>query len=375
MKRIRVMLVSPAHPPTDLRIVRNQAPSLAEQYEVICLLPDAHSVKQPGVRFIGLPFFRWLGWRLLLVHPLVLVHIIRLRPAVLHIYMPELLPIALLSRLFGVQVVYEVQENLRLKFDRKPRNNHPVFQRAFAGFERLARRYCYHLFTEDSYFATYPNLRLPPAVVHNYPNLSFFDALRPVDSPAEPVDDGPHLLYVGVVSFDRGLDTMIQVLSLLQATLPAIRLHLFGRCIATQAELEALPDYSVVRGNLLFYGHTAPETAYANSKRYVAGLALLKPVGDYSDSYPTKLFEYMALCLPVLSSDFPLYRRVVESAQCGYCVDPMDAGRIAQHLAQLIERPVDTLTMGQRGRQAVETLYNWRGEAVQLLNLYRQIVF
>ena len=46
--------------------------------------------------------------------------------------------------------------------------------------------------------------------------------------------------------------------------------------------------------------------------RATAGLALLKPVGDYPDSYTTKLFEYMALGLPVITSDFPLYRDVVE---------------------------------------------------------------
>ena len=376
MKRVKVLLISPCHPPTNLRIMGNQAPALAKHYEVVCLLPGKTANIQSRIRFIGLPFFRWLGWRLLLVHPLILLYIIRLQPSIVHIYMPELLPVALLSRLFGVRVVYEVQENLRLKFDRKQRNNNLVFQWAFVGFEWLARRFCYHIFTEDSYFATYSQLLLPYAIVHNYPNPAFFDTLQPADSSAEPVTDGPHLLYVGVVSFDRGLDTMIRVVAQLLTAYPGIRLHLFGRSTVTQPELESLPDYTLVRDNLLFYGHTAPQKSYANVNRYVAGLALLKPVGDYPGSYPTKLFEYMALGLPVIAADFPLYRPIIESARCGYCVNPFESTTIAQHLTWLLQRPVEAQQMGQRGRRAVACSYNyWQTEADHLLNLYNKIVF
>ncbi len=373
MKPIRVLLVSPAHPPTDPRIVHKQAPTLSTRYNVTCLLPHAKAGMSGPIRFIRLPLFRWLGWRLLLVHPLILWHIVRLRPQILHICMPELLPIALLCRLFGLNVVYEVQENLRLKFDRKRYNNHPVFQRAFAGFEQLARHYCYHVFTEDSYLATYTGLKLPYALVHNYPDPAFFDSLSQPSLSTAPVTDGPHLLYVGVVSFDRGLDTMIETIALLAAHYPAIRLHLFGRCAFARRELEAVPAYAEVRDHMVFYGQTDPKIAYTGTTRYIAGLALLKPVGDYPGSYPTKLFEYMAASLPVLTADFPLYRAVVESAQCGYCVEPADSSQVAQKLISLIEHPDEAALMGKRGRLVSTYMYNWQTEANQLLGLYNSI--
>lgn len=374
MKPVRVMHISPAHPPTDPRIVHKQVPALAEQYDVICLLPNAGGQTLGRVRFIGLPFFAWLGWRLLFVHPLILGHILRLRPAILHIYMPELLPVALLCRWFGVKIIYEVQENLRLKFDRKPRNNHRVFRWAFAFFDRQARRYCYHVFTEDSYLKTYSDLRLPCVVIHNYPDPAFFDAIPRPGTRSPPVNDGPHLLYVGVVSVDRGLAVMIQAIALLKESYPAIRLHLFGRCAFDPAALRALPSYRHVRDNLTFYGHTDLKIAYADPKRYVAGLALLRPVGDYPDSFPTKLFEYMALGLPVITSDFPLYRSIVEPARCGYCVEPTNAAAVADCMMQVIDNPAEANAMGQRGRQAVEHSLNWQTEANQLLRFYQKIV-
>ncbi len=369
----RVVHISPAHPPTDPRLVRKQASTLADHYDVFCLVPNARQQGGP-IRFISLPFFRWLGWRLLLVHPLIMGHIIRLRPAVLHIYMPELLPLALCTRLFGVKIIYEVQENLRLKFDRKPRNKHLIFRWAFAGFDQLARRYCYHIFTEVSYLITYTGLRLPHAVIHNYPDLAFFDACQRQTPVGRPVEEGPHLLYVGVVSLDRGLDTMIRVMARLRPCYPAIRLHLFGRCTIGAVDLQRLPNYSEVRDNLIFYGQTAPALAYANPAQYVAGLALLKPVGDYADSYPAKLFEYMALGLPVITADFPLYRAVVEPAGCGYCADPTDDAQVAAYITYLLANPAAAIRLGQRGQEATRQFYNWKTEADQLLGLYQKIV-
>lgn len=374
MKPIRVLHISPAHPPNDPRIVYKQLPALAEHYDVICLLPNAYQPASGRVRFVGLPFFRWLGWRLLVVHPLILWYIIRLRPAVLHIYMPELLPIALLSRLVGVKIVYEVQENLRLKFSRKPRNNHPVFQWAFDFFDRQARFHCYHIFTEDSYLTTYSDLALPHAVIHNYPDPALFETMPEPDLVDLPTDDGPHLLYVGVVSLDRGLDVMLQAVALLKPNYPGIRLHIVGRCAVSASELQVLPGYLNLSHNLIFYGHTDLKIAYAQADRYVAGLALLKLVGDYPGSYPTKLFEYMALGLPVIASDFSLYRAVVESAGCGYCIDPTSATQVADCVTRLLNNPVEAKAKGRRGKRSVTSNYNWTTEANNLREFYQKIV-
>lgn len=366
----KVLHVSPGHPANDPRIVYKQAPALAEVYEVICLLPGPLPAHYPeSIHVVRLPHFRRLGWRLLLVHPLILLHIIRFRPAVLHIYMPELLPIALICRaVMGLKVIYEVQENLRLKFDRKSYNNHWLFQRAFGAFDRLARRFCYFIFTDDSYLTEYPHLRFPSVVVHNYPDVPFIHQFRsflPI-----PVSQ-PEFVYLGLISFDRGLDTMIRAIALLKPDYPTIRLHLIGRCLFPFHQLEGLPDYALVRKNLLFYGQTGHAEAMPIAARCLAGLALLKPVGDYPQSYPTKVFEYMALGLPVIASDFLLYRSLIEPNQCGFCVDAEQPQDVVNRLRWLINHADERNVMGQQGYQAVKTYFSWAIERQTLLKFYQ----
>jgi len=352
--RKRVLCISPAHPPNDPRVLKT-INTLANHYEVQSLLPW-----RVGSSVGVLWMYQQLAMRLVLVHPLIGWHMLRRRPHILHLFMPELLPIALLFRLFGGQVVYEVQENHRLKFDRKPRNKHPIFTKTFDCLDRLARRYCYCVFTEVSYLTEYRRLALPFAVVHNFPEMS---SPKRDDISDRPLFD---LCYIGLVSLDRGFDTMLAILD----GLPTCRLHLFGR-IAD----DCLDLLTAQRDRVIIHGHVEQADAFPIMAQCVAGLALLKPVGDYPDSYPTKLFEYMALGLPVITSDFPLYRSVVETHQCGFCVEPTNLVTIVERIKWLIKHPSEAQRMGEKGKSGVYNLYSWRTEAKKLLELYQNIDF
>lgn len=362
-----MLCISPAHPPHDPR-VQKTIQTLSENHEVGSLLP------WPEARSVGvLPFYSRLVVRLVLVHPLVLWHLIGQRPQVVHIFMPELLPLALFSGLWGCRVVYDVQENHRLKFDRKPRNNARLFRWGFSVFDRLARRHAYCVFSEESYLEEYQTLKLPFAVVHNFPDLKFEKADR-TGGPAQGWNSLPlHFCYLGLITPDRGLDTMIAVVARLQESYPDVRLHLFGRCMIEQAVLERLPGYKQAKANLVFYGHVDQQTAYPIMRQCVAGLALLKSVGDYPHSYPSKLFEYMALGLPLITANYPLYRSVVDVYQCGFCVDPTNVAAITEKIIWLYGHSQERQNVGQNGQSAIRNYFNWQTEAKKLLELYQKI--
>ncbi len=372
MKKIRVLHVSTAHHPNDPRLTYRVMPTLAPHYELIALLPNA-PVGQPGrVRYVRLPYFRLVWVRLLLSHPLVLWHALRLRPVLLHLYDSELLPVGrLLQRLLRIPVIYEVHENLYKKMHWKTAQQGTWLARPFQYFDQLARRHFYLILTEHGYLATYSNLGKSHAVVYNYPQLSFLEPFRFTYTPNKQC---PEFFYVGGLSLDRAFDVLVAGFAQLAERYPTFTVHLFGPCRLTPTELERLPGYARIQSNLRFYGYTDQRQAFPYAARATAGLALLKPVGDYPESYPTKLFEYMALGLPVITADFPLYRAVVEHHTCGFCIDPTDPVRLSETLAYLIENPAEAGAMGQRGRQAVEQWYTWESEAEKLLTFYERIL-
>ncbi|MCK7498411.1 MAG: glycosyltransferase [Comamonadaceae bacterium] len=103
------------------------------------------------------------------------------------------------------------------------------------------------------------------------------------------------------------------------------------------------------------------------------GLVLLHPTPEYRESWPVKLFEYMAAGLPIVASDFPLWRSFVEGAGCGFLVDPLDPQAIASAAERLLTRPDEAAAMGARGWRAARERFSWESEAKPLLALYERL--
>jgi glycosyltransferase involved in cell wall biosynthesis len=341
------------------------------EYDVWCAIPDADPQVAPGVHFIRLPYYDQVIWRVLLTCPLIVWRCWRLRPDVVHFYVPEFIPFAFLFRLRGARLIYEVQENLFKKMDLKVKNRGWLLEKAFAVLDGLARRFCFCLFTEHGYLTTYTNLRKPSVVIYNYASLPLIEPFR---KPYLPRKQPPTFFYIGWLSMERAVDTLLAAFAKLKEQEATFFVHLFGRQTFTQHELDAITEYQSIRDQLRFYGYTDQQTAFAYAEGAVAGLALLKPVGDYPESYTTKLFEYMALGLPVITADFPLYKDVVERHGCGFCVDPYDPDAVATALLYLINNLTEAEQMGKRGRQAVEKHYNWSTEAAKLRAFYKQVL-
>ncbi|MCF0072552.1 glycosyltransferase family 4 protein [Dyadobacter sp. CY261] len=367
----RVLLISTVHPATDSRIMYKIAPSLHGHYEVFCALPKLQSVPQPGIHPIGLPHFKRLLPRLLFAHPVALVKCLRLRPDIVHIFVPELIPMAFIFQWLGAEAIYEVQENLFKKFAIKKYNNSLIFKKLFLLFDKLARKKFHCIFTDDAYLEEYHDLAKPFAVVHNYVSLPVIDGFaRAAVCGREPV-----FFYLGVVSMERCLDTMIHALASLKRRYPSFHLHLFGPVRVSRQELERILGFTDVKDHITFHGYTDQQTALAYATHALAGIALLKPVADYPESFPTKLFEYMALKLPVITSDFPLYRQIVGQPECGFCISPYDPDALCEKLERCIKDESKCIEMGANGRKTAETHYNWVSEEVVLLSFYNNIKY
>jgi len=104
------------------------------------------------------------------------------------------------------------------------------------------------------------------------------------------------------------------------------------------------------------------------------GLLLYHGVANNITAEPNKLFEYMAAGIPVIASDFPVWRQLIREVDCGVLVDPSDVDAIADALNFFLTHSNEARAMGERGRRAVLQRFNWETERCKLTQLYSTLL-
>lgn len=370
---IRVVHVTLAHDYRDVRIFEKECASLAAAgYEVFGLVPGAPEAVVNGVRLR--PLNTRPGGFLPLRYVRRLIGVYRsaaaLRADIYHLHDPELIPLGLLLRRHGALIVYDAHEDApveALSLNRARPAKGRLLALVWRLFIALAKKFC------DGLIAATPDVAAtlaprPVTIVHNFPRLEKFAVLATAEAEAR---DPARLVYAGNISEIRGLFEMLDALALVAERRPC-RLRLAGRFASAglQAQAEAHPAW--VRVDYL--GQIPWPQVIAELRQSAVGLLLLHPTPEYVVSIPTKLFEYMAAGIPVVCSDFPLLRRIVEAAGCGVLADPCNPAVIAAAILPLLADPALAALQGRKGRQAVESTYSWETEAEALLSLYGRLV-
>jgi len=371
MKR-SVVHFTTVHPRGDTRIRVKEVPALAGGLERSVVLyvqdgeGDAQEVNRISVADTGRCEGGRLGrmtqgtWRMYRA-------LRRARPQVAHFHDPELIPVGLALQLSGVRVVYDVHEDV----PRQILSKHwiPAFvRRPVSWVAEAAEWLAVRAF--DGVVAATPTIagRFPEhktATVQNFPILSEVLSPEPMPYAERPAD----FAYVGGISGIRGAREMVEAIDRLGYG--AARLQMAGGFQPDQLrqELGELRGWSQV----CYHGWVSRPKVAQLLGRVRAGLVVLHPTMNYPDAYPVKMFEYMAAGLPVIASDFPLWRRIVDGAGCGLLVDPLDPSAIAKAMQWMRDHPAEAEAMGQRAREAVEATYNWEPESRKLVGLYERL--
>ncbi|MDX1440046.1 MAG: glycosyltransferase, partial [Rubricoccaceae bacterium] len=180
--------------------------------------------------------------------------------------------------------------------------------------------------------------------------------------------------YVGGITRVRGLFEMVSAVQQLPDsynTTLALAGPFFPSKLRSELNEVLASDGSNKRVEILGYLTRDAVSELLNKARI--GIVTLHPTEKYVESYPTKLFEYMSVGIPVVASNFPVWREIVENAKCGLVVDPLDPTAIASAIRWLFDNVQEAKRMGERGRVAVEEKYNWALEGEKLLELYRRL--
>lgn len=363
---IYIAHLTTVHRRDDIRIFRKMALStIAPGVKVFVAVADGKGdAMVDGVSIIdtGKPGNRLLravigNWRMFRVAR-------RLRPSAVHIHDPELIPAGflILAGCRPTKVIYDSHEDAPAAIRTKTWIPAPL--RALAAgtvhlMEKAAHRCFAGIITATPAIARNFGTDRRVRVVQNFPIMDELIAPANATKPEKPI-----FAYVGGISDIRGARQMAEAVKIIAGR---AELHLAGEFhpLDLAQRLQHVPGF-IQRGQL-----SRPEVATLLAQAS-AGLVIFQDHPNHVDAQPNKLFEYMSAGLPVIASNFPLWREIVEGNRCGICVDPTSPTAIADAMTWMLDNPAEAAAMGREGRQAVETRYNWQSQVETLIGAYRE---
>lgn len=365
---MKIAHITSAHPRFDTRIFVKQCSSLVQAgHQVSLVVADGLGSEQvTGIEIVDVGKVTGRFKRIVFSGWNVAKAALELQADLYFLHDPELLPYGYWLRKKGFKVIFDSHEDVPTQLLSKPYLK-PWILKIMAGVYAGGEKWiCKRL---NAVIAATPVIRdkflsmgAKCVDVNNFPKLEEFP------EPAAWQYKNPLVCYVGGIAKIRGAIEMVQAFEYVKTpTHFLLAGHFEDESLAQQ--VKALSAWDKVN-YLGFQNRVGIANTLASS---MVGLVTLHPTANYVDALPVKMFEYMAAGIVVVASDFPLWKSIIEKAQCGLCVDPLNPAAIAKAIDALLSQPDLAFQMGQRGRQAVLSQYNWGVEEAKLLDLVRQL--
>jgi len=367
----KVCHITTVHPPFDTRVFHKECKTLEMAgYEVVLIAQHNKNEIIEGVKIIALPKPKNRFERMFFLTKKAYRLALEQSADIYHFHDPELIPWMIkLKKKTRANIIYDVHEDVPCQILNKhwlPWIIRKPVAWIMDGVEWLSA----HIF--DAIIPSTPKIadrfpKVKTVVIQNFPIITeilFTTNLIPY------VQRPQSFVYVGVIASIRGIAEIVRAFSLL-SDIFKIRLELAGTFSPNEFvnTLRALSGWTSVT----YHGEISRKQLVCLLGRVRAGLVVHQPIPNEINAQPIKMFEYMAAGLPVIASNFPLWKEIIKENQCGICVNPLNPKEIARAIKYLIEHPEEAKKMGENGRKAVLEKYNWENEGKKLLKIYERL--
>lgn len=350
---MKVLVVTTVHNPNDARITKRQIVALQQAgHDVTLIAPFKDFQTNPPAGVRGVNVARSLGihrtkslWQ---VRGLLKSHAPNHDVVLLHD--PELL--SAIAQIGNTPVVFDVHEDTKSSLAIKPWLPDYLNDAATAIIDRLEKRADERttvILAEDSYRARFS----PDAVV--VPNSTWVP--KKVKKP-----ETKKVVYLGSLTYPRGSSTLIAVGSALKPT--GVTLEVIG---GADPRTTALLQKAQERGDLTWHDYVPNDEAVAMLEGALAGLSLLRDEPNYRHSLPTKIVEYMAHGVPVITTPLPVARDVVTNAGAGEVVPFDDPSSVLKAVLRLRDDKKWREQCGKNGHAYAMNSLNWANDSVKFV--------
>jgi len=370
-KEIKVCILTSIHLVFDTRIFHREAKTLAKAgYKVILITCHNKEEVIDGIRMVPSSFPKNRFFRFFINSLKIFKLAMKQKASVYHFHDPELILVGFFLKFFTkAKIIYDVHEEVSKDILSKewiPKYLRRIISIIFDFCEKQMAKKFDCIIAATPYIAkTFKQEKV--VLVSNYPILEYFKKTK-----NSSVKNGIYtIIYCGDMTRVRGIKEIVQALKFIHCK-QGIKLKLIGRVALKnfETEIRNIKEWNKVE----CFAWMPHEENIKHLLDADCGLVCFQPAPNQINAMPRKMFEYMAASLPVIASNFSLWKEIIEGNKCGICVDPLNPKEIAKAIDYLIEHPQDARRMGENGRKAILEKYNWENESVKLLNLYDKLV-
>ena len=364
---MKVCHITTVHKQMDSRIFQKECRSLAKVgFDTTLLVVNGKTETIDNVKIISTDYdVKGRIKRILFAGKQLMDTAVSVQADIYHLHDPELLRIAvLLKKRTGAKIIYDSHEDL----PKQVLDKHwiPSFARSI--ISKLIFRYEMKKASQvdgvisvtEGICNRFKTANSNVCLVANYPILSEIS----LDSNIHKDDKA--ICYIGGLFPTRGIKELVQALEHCDAVL-----NLAGAfsSVEFEEEVKKLPGWSKVK----FYGYVEKNEITNILLKSNIGIVTLHPTQSYKESLPIKMFEYMSAGLPVIASNFEMWKPLVLDNKCGVMVDPLNVTELAKQIDSLLKNKEKAIDMGKAGYSAAHRLYSWETQETRLIEFYNSL--
>jgi glycosyltransferase involved in cell wall biosynthesis len=178
------------------------------------------------------------------------------------------------------------------------------------------------------------------------------------------------LLFLGRLAGNKGCDYLVRAMPRVLEKFPDAKLIICGDGEEKAHILDLITQFGI-GGSITFLGTATFEKLV---ELYYTSIAYIFPSINRLEAFGIVQLEAMANYTAVVSSDIPGPNAVMEEGKSGLLVPKQDPEALAKAIISILADPEKAKVMGQRGRELVETKYNWRTIVGQVEAIYREVL-
>ncbi|MGB3076347.1 MAG: glycosyltransferase family 4 protein [Chitinophagales bacterium] len=364
---MKVCHLTSVHPTFDTRIFVKECSSLAAAgFDVTLIAPAERDEEKNGVKILAVKKNHSRLSRMITTVNEVYRKATSVDAHLYHFHDPELIRVGLKLKQQGHKVIYDAHEDVPRQLLAKhylPSFSRKLIASRFEKYENDAAAKFDQVITVTPLLEKrFKSINRNTTQICNFPSLHEF-----LKQDINWQHRKNEICYIGGITAIRGIREMVKSMEECDT-----KLHLGGEFSprSLRDEVGSFNGWKKVQE----YGFMNREQVKSVLSICKAGLVLLHPTENYLEAYPVKMFEYMAAGIPVIASDFTFWKEIIDTFQCGICVDPLNTKSIADAINYLLCNDDAALQMGINGRKAIESTFNWEQEEKKLISIYRQLL-